>query len=194
MPTATLTNGNDWFGAAPNWNLSPCTIVRNGTINFGKKGSSWWGIGANAIDLEVGDGDMRTAAIVNLGWGIVNHYLHNRSNGLVIKVNADGTINHLTNLVYREEQTFVTKIELNGGSFKSSGTVTSLATGANDSLRTVSFDATGAEFSARFGGDFVDIAAVNAQIGDSFVDNVGNGLVAVDNLDGSFSVRVIPKP
>jgi hypothetical protein len=192
MPTAVLSNSNDWFGGG--WHLSPATHVKNGTINYGAVGADWWSDGSTAIDLQVGDGDMATAASVNLGWSMVNRFLKNSGNGLAMKVNADGTVNQVTDLTYRDAQSWDTTIKLNGGDWVVDGNVTKLATGDNVSTRTVSFDAAGAEFTANFGGDFADISAVNAELGDSFVDTTGGGLAATDNGDGTFTVTVVPEP
>jgi hypothetical protein len=193
MPTAVLSNNKDWFSSG--WHLSPATYVANGAINYGATNAEFWGDGTAAIDLEVGDGDLNTTATVNMGWSRINRFLKNAGNGLVIKVNADGTVNQTVNLTYRDAQTWVTTINLNGGKWVVDGNVTFLSTGNNASTRTVSFDALGAAFTADFGGDFADLAAVTAQFGDSFVDTTGNGLVATDNQDGSFTVAVvIPEP
>lgn len=192
MPTATLSNSNDWF--PPGWNLSPATYVKNGTINYGNLNAAWWMAGDNAIDLEVGDGDLTTAASVNLGWSQINRYLNTSTNGVVIKVNADGTVNQATNLAYANYN-YLVKIALNGGDYNVNGTVTGLSTGTYQAQYTVSFDALGSAFTAKFGADFVDLAAVNAQLGSSFVDNTGNGLVATDNFNGTFTVSlVVPEP
>ncbi|MFU8847710.1 MAG: DUF6288 domain-containing protein [Opitutales bacterium] len=192
LPTATLTNGNDWFGNYPDWNLSPATIVRSGTINFGNPGSDWRMVADAEIDLEVGDGNMAAPAVVNMGWKAINRIQKFGNNGVVIQVNRDGFVNQLRGLAYFINNSSSSdppvRIILNGGKWHVNGIVENLAVGENTALRTISFDAPGAEFTAQFGGDFPDLAAVTAEIGTSFVDTTGQGIEATDNGDGTFTV------
>ena len=185
LPTAILDNGGDWFGAG--WHLSPATHVKNGTINLGNS-NEYWIDGLAAIDLEVGDGDMGTSATLNLGKGQLYRHANSGGNGLVIKVNADGIVNQSLNMVMNNNNT---TINLNGGQYNVAGTVQNLTSSSGYSI---SFDALGASFTANFGQDFADIAAVNSELGVSFVDTTATGLTATDNLDGTFTVGLVPEP
>lgn len=192
MPTDTIIVDNEW----QNGNLMPSTQVLNGTINLGgPSGGEWWHWGGGNV-YQIGDGDLATAAQINTSFSNWTRHLQNTdSGGLVITVNADGTMNQNGNFKFSTATIYPVALTLNGGTFVSSGTVEGLAT-RDGSI--VKFDALDSSFTAPYGDgtttDFANLTAVTNEIGDSFIDNTGNGLVASDNGDGSFTVTVIPEP
>ena len=191
MPTDTITVSKDWFGSDTSDHLMPALQVLNGTINLAGPGGEWWHYGGGNV-YQIGEGNMTTAAQVNTSF--TNWVRHlDRGGKVLITVNADGTVNQTAN--FQWGQNGDTEMTLNGGTFTSSGTIKGLATRANSLAK---FAAIGASFTAPYGDgvntDFADLTAVNAQIGTSFIDNTGNGLVANDNGDDTFTVSVVPEP
>lgn len=136
---------------------------------------------------------MTTAAQVNSSFtNWTRHF--DRGGGLLITVNADGTMNQTENFAFSTGPDAA--LTLNGGTFASSGTVKGLATNPES---IVNFNDLGSSFTALYGDgettDFADLTAVTSEFGNSFIDNTGSGLVAIDNGDGSFTVTApIPEP
>lgn len=185
LPSNAILTRNSFTGSFKN----PQIDLRNGTLNFVTNSFDNWGW-SGITTMIVGDGNLTTSAIANLGYRNLNR----DPNGIkTYVVNSDGTLNVVGQITaFSFDGAKDTVIQLNGGSFTVGGLINSNLT--NDPGDFISFNAVGSTFTADFGGQFADLATVIGQFGDSLVDNSGSGLLATDNGDGSFTVSVIPEP
>jgi len=161
-------------------------------MNYGS--STWWFYGGVSQGLIIGDGDLGTAAVVTTAY--TNWTRHSDRGGPnKITINADGTLNQTANFTFSSGGGNDTQMAINGGAFISSGRVTNLVTGDLDDK--VTFAAVGSTFTAPLtnaGGDFAVITDVSNAFGTHFIDSTGNGLIATDNGNGTFTVSVAPEP
>ena len=181
--TALPTGNIEAVRISSNGTQFPSFELLNGTLNF-NRAEVWSHPGTT---ITIGDGDLSTAAQINF---IATINLARLSSGTTYAINADGTLQINANFTF--SSTTNTVVNLLGGSVNSDGAVLSGLT--NQATNFVSFQSADSTFTAEFGGQFADITDVTAQLGDSFKDTTGNGLAAVDNLDGSFTVSVVPEP
>jgi len=184
MPSNGITTRNSFTGSFKN----PQVQVLNGTVTF-NNGLNWGWSGITSF--VVGDGDMTTLAVADTGYTELNR----DPNGLkTYIVNADGTLKFRNNVGNWSNDGNAKKaqIQLNGGAALFEGTITARFTDAADNY--VSFNNAGSIFTADFGGQLADLGTVTGQFGDSFKDTTLNGLKATDNLNGTFTISVIPEP
>ncbi len=199
MPTGTITLSDQWSGTS---RLIPQLHVRNGAINLNgaRAGREWWflGTGAGLYSLEIGDGNLATAAVVNGQFADWSRDRRGTNSALKILVNADGTLLNDRNIGTWGESSIPVQLTINGGTVDFSGRIDGGLTNQANSY--FSFNAYGSTFTADLGGQLADETTVRNQFGDSF--RLGGSLASdldaelhfTNNGDGSFTVSVIPEP
>ncbi|MGJ8650889.1 MAG: beta strand repeat-containing protein [Opitutaceae bacterium] len=171
-------------------------LLQGGAIDFveyaGRDGSIW--INPDSADptmLLVGDGVGGAGEVeLSIGSKVANLQLARHNNNIFsFVVNSDGILNFTSASVdYGANAARAAKVTIAGGEVNFSGVIQDMT---GNSSAVVDFTAIGGELTASFGGNFANIAAVQASIGVDFIESYGGSLLAVDNLDGTFTVSAI---
>jgi hypothetical protein len=183
MPSDGISTRSSWTGSFKN----PQIQVLNGEVTFnGVENWGWSGI----TSFTVGDGDMTILAVADTDYRNLNR----DPNGTkTYVVNADGTLKFRRSAsTWSSGGSKDAQIQLNGGAALFAGTIS--GDFVSDAGDFVSFNSAGSTLTADFGGSFADLTAITDQFAAGFVDTTGNGLAATDNLDGTYTISVVPEP
>ena len=187
MPT---TNVPDMGGVFASVGDTPSLVLNSGgSFAFdvvGHEDALWTNTtGITRNILTVGDGigggtEDVAVNIPNMGSQLMRH-----SNGThIFEVNSDGTLTLNDNIDFRFNASRTAIFQINGGTVTVNGTISDL----NAGTAYVELGAEGGTFTADFGGSFANISTVLSGLGTLFTRTSGD-LTAVDNGDGSFTVR-----